>query len=53
MSLITLDNYAEGKWVAPSAPSDTLFNAITGEAIYQAGSGGLDFNAMMRYARNR
>lgn len=51
MSLITLDNYAEGRWVAPSAPSDTLYNAITGEAIYQAGSSGLDFDAMMRYAR--
>lgn len=51
MSLITLDNYAEGKWVAPGTPSDILYNAITGEAIYQAGSAGLDFDAMMRYAR--
>jgi oxepin-CoA hydrolase / 3-oxo-5,6-dehydrosuberyl-CoA semialdehyde dehydrogenase len=51
MSLPILENYAEGKWHAPASPSDTLHNAITGEAIYLAGSGGLDFDAMMQYAR--
>lgn len=51
MSLIALENYAEGKWVAGSTASETLFNAITGEAIYTAGSNGLDFDAMMKYAR--
>lgn len=53
MSLIALENYAEGKWVAGSTASETLFNAITGEAIYTAGSNGLDFDAMMKYARSK
>jgi oxepin-CoA hydrolase/3-oxo-5,6-dehydrosuberyl-CoA semialdehyde dehydrogenase len=51
MSLITLQNFSEGKWITPAAPSDILYNAITGEALYHAGSGGLDFDAMMQYAR--
>ncbi|MBX2904565.1 MAG: phenylacetic acid degradation bifunctional protein PaaZ [Taibaiella sp.] len=46
-----LGNYAEGKWVSPSAEGEVLHNAITGEAIYTAASTGLDFGAMMHYAR--
>jgi oxepin-CoA hydrolase/3-oxo-5,6-dehydrosuberyl-CoA semialdehyde dehydrogenase len=53
MSLISLENYAEGKWVKGATSSDTLYNAITGEAIYSAGSDGLDFDAMMKYARSK
>jgi oxepin-CoA hydrolase/3-oxo-5,6-dehydrosuberyl-CoA semialdehyde dehydrogenase len=53
MSLIALENYAEGKWVAGTSASETLFNAITGDAIYTAGSNGLDFDAMMKYARSK
>jgi oxepin-CoA hydrolase/3-oxo-5,6-dehydrosuberyl-CoA semialdehyde dehydrogenase len=53
MSLIALENYAEGKWVAGTVASETLYNAITGDAIYTAGSNGLDFDAMMQYARSR
>ncbi len=49
--MIALENFAEGKWVKSSTPSETLFNAITGEALYTAGSAGLDFDAMMKYAR--
>lgn len=51
MSLTKLGNYAEGKWVSPSAEGEVLHNAITGEAIYTAASTGLDFGAMMHYAR--
>lgn len=53
MSLISLENYAEGKWVKGTNSSDTLYNAITGDAIYTAGSEGLDFDAMMKYARSK
>lgn len=53
MSLTPLENYAEGHWVKSAHPSDTLFNAITGEAIYTAGSDGLDFEAMMNHARSK
>ncbi len=47
----TLNNYACGQWVAGSGKTQELFNAITGEAIATAGSGGLDFGAMCDYAR--
>ncbi len=51
MSLQKLENYAEGKWVGANNEGEPLFNAITGEAVYTAGSAGLDFGAMMDYAR--
>lgn len=51
MALTQLKNYAEGKWMTAKNDGDQLFNAITGEAIYTASSEGLDFGAMMDYAR--
>lgn len=51
MSVTQLRNYAEGRWHKASGKSETLFNAITGEPIYEASSAGLDFGDMMRYAR--
>lgn len=51
MSLTKLENYAEGKWVGANADGETLYNAVTGDAIYTAGSKGLDFGGMMHYAR--
>ncbi len=51
MSIRQLKNYAEGKWVTAKGEGDMLHNAITGEAVYTASSEGLDFGAMMHYAR--
>ena len=51
MPLPQLKNYAEGRWYTSKAEGDALQNAITGEAIYTASSDGLDFGAMMDYAR--
>lgn len=51
MALTQLKNYAEGKWVTAQKEGDVLRNAITGDAIYTASSDGLDFGAMMDYAR--
>jgi oxepin-CoA hydrolase / 3-oxo-5,6-dehydrosuberyl-CoA semialdehyde dehydrogenase len=45
-----LQNYAQGQWIN-GGTKETLYNAITGEAIYHSGSEGLDFAAMMDYAR--
>ena len=47
-----LRNYALGEWVEGTGKSATLFHAVTGAAIAEASSGGLDFNAMAQYARN-
>lgn len=46
-----LQNYAAGKWVEGSGKATTLYNSITGEAIYEADSSGLDFSIMLEYAR--
>lgn len=51
MALPKLKNYAEGAWRESSTTGETLYNAITGDAIYTASSEGLDFGAMMNYAR--
>lgn len=46
-----LENYALGKWTPGLGEGQTLFNAVTGEAIYTASSRGLNFADMMDYAR--
>lgn len=46
-----LENYALGNWVSGEGDGQTLFNAITGEPVASASSKGLDFSAMMDYAR--
>jgi oxepin-CoA hydrolase/3-oxo-5,6-dehydrosuberyl-CoA semialdehyde dehydrogenase len=46
-----LQNYAAGQWVEGTGKATTLYNSITGEAIYEADSSGLDFGIMMDYAR--
>lgn len=51
MAVKQLKNYAEGKWVTAKTDGDVLHNAITGDAIFTASSEGLDFGAMMHYAR--
>jgi oxepin-CoA hydrolase/3-oxo-5,6-dehydrosuberyl-CoA semialdehyde dehydrogenase len=51
MAVTQLKNYAEGKWIEAPKDGDVLYNAVTGEAVYTAGSTGLDFGAMMQYAR--
>jgi oxepin-CoA hydrolase/3-oxo-5,6-dehydrosuberyl-CoA semialdehyde dehydrogenase len=50
MPVKQLKNYAEGKWVE-AKDGDLLYNAITGDALFTASSQGLDFGAMMHYAR--
>lgn len=51
--MIALDNYAEGQWVSSGSDGELLYNAITGEPIYMASSKGIDFDAMMKYARKK
>ena len=51
MSVTKLKNYAEGHWVNGTKEGETLYNAVTGDAVYNASSDGLDFGAMMQYAR--
>ena len=46
-----LENFALGKWTKGSTEGQMLYNAITGAEIATASSAGLDFGAMMNYAR--
>jgi oxepin-CoA hydrolase / 3-oxo-5,6-dehydrosuberyl-CoA semialdehyde dehydrogenase len=46
-----LQNYAQGQWIAGSGEGKTLYNAITGDEVATASSEGLDFGAMLTYAR--
>jgi oxepin-CoA hydrolase/3-oxo-5,6-dehydrosuberyl-CoA semialdehyde dehydrogenase len=52
MSLKQLRNYAQGAWHTGQGKGEVLYNALTGEELYIASSEGLDFKAMMQYARN-
>ena len=47
-----LPNYALGHWQTPDRTDYHAANAITGAAVAEVGSGGLDFAAMLDYARN-
>ncbi|HMU15682.1 MAG TPA: 3,4-dehydroadipyl-CoA semialdehyde dehydrogenase, partial [Flavobacteriales bacterium] len=46
-----LKNYIAGQWVAGSGKQAELVDASTGELVATTSSGGLDFGAMLTYAR--
>ncbi len=46
-----LESYAAGEWVRGTGKATDLFHAVTGEKIGEASSEGLDFKAMVEYAR--
>lgn len=46
-----LKNYVLGNWVEGLGKGTMLYNAVTGDEVAEASSSGLDFNAMLQYAR--
>ncbi|RNI27781.1 phenylacetic acid degradation bifunctional protein PaaZ [Rufibacter immobilis] len=46
-----VQNYALGEWTPGSGKESEILDAVTGEHLYTSYSGGLDFNAMMEFAR--
>jgi len=46
-----LENYITGKWISGDGDGQTLYNAVTGEAIAAATSKGLDFKSIVEYGR--
>ncbi len=46
-----LENYITGKWVTGDGEGQTLYNAVTGDAIAAASTKGLDFSAVLDYGR--
>ncbi|MFP5471812.1 MAG: aldehyde dehydrogenase family protein, partial [Bacteroidia bacterium] len=49
----TVKNYIQGKWIAGKGEETSLFNAITGEQIGVCSSGGLDYESIMAYGREK
>ncbi|GJM10878.1 MAG: bifunctional aldehyde dehydrogenase/enoyl-CoA hydratase [Lysobacteraceae bacterium] len=48
----TLQSYAMGQWHAGTSGTAPIYNAVTGATLGQVSSDGLDFKAMLDYARN-
>jgi oxepin-CoA hydrolase/3-oxo-5,6-dehydrosuberyl-CoA semialdehyde dehydrogenase len=46
-----LQNFALGQWVQGTGSATDLFHAVTGDKVAEASSAGLDFQAMLHYAR--
>jgi len=46
-----LENYITGKWISGDGDGQTLYNAVTGDAIAAATSKGLDFKSIVEYGR--
>ena len=49
--MLKLENYITGKWITGDGDGQTLYNAITGEAIAVASTKGLDFKSIVEYGR--
>src|SRR6218665_2332170 len=48
-----LKNYVAGQWVAGSGEGQPLYNAVTGNSIAHTSTNGIDFNAVLEYARQK
>ncbi|MBO9199490.1 MULTISPECIES: phenylacetic acid degradation bifunctional protein PaaZ [Niastella] len=46
-----LGNYVTGRWITGDGEGQALYNAVNGETIGFASTRGLDFNAILDYAR--
>ena len=51
MKPIALQNYAEGRWIAGSGAMAELRSAVNGDVVALTSSQGLDFGAMLQFAR--
>jgi len=48
-----LGNFVTGKWIEGTGEGQQLFNAVTGEPFALASSEGLDFEGILKYAREK
>ena len=47
-----LGNYVTGRWIEGGGDLQILSDAVTGVPLYKAGTGGLDFQEILKYARS-
>lgn len=52
LAMTKLENYITGKWITGDGDGQTLYNAVTGDAIATTSTKGLDFKQVADYARN-
>ncbi|HEX4372023.1 MAG TPA: aldehyde dehydrogenase family protein, partial [Puia sp.] len=48
-----LENYITGKWIEGDGDGQTLFNAVTGDAIATASTKNIDFESVLNFARTK
>jgi len=51
--MVTLENYILGKWITGDGNGQVLYNAVSGDTIAKASTKGLDFAAILDYARKK
>ena len=51
MKDMQLENYSQGNWIKGAGKQSELLDASTDDLIATTSSGGLDFGAMLTYAR--
>ncbi|MFD2739505.1 phenylacetic acid degradation bifunctional protein PaaZ [Sulfitobacter aestuarii] len=52
MSLLEINSFAAGSWIAPGTGAREIENAVSGEVMARAGNDGLDAQAMLDHAVN-
>ena len=52
-TIVQLENYVLGQWIAGEDEGQVLFHAITGEPMASASSKGLDFGDILAYGRTK
>ncbi|WP_341236153.1 phenylacetic acid degradation bifunctional protein PaaZ [uncultured Sulfitobacter sp.] len=52
MTLLNVNSFAAGEWIAPGNGSRDIENAVTGEVMARAGNNDLDVQAMLNFAKN-
>ena len=50
MSLLEINSFAAGSWIAPDSSARSIENAVTGEVMARAGNASLDVQSMLAYA---
>jgi len=50
MTFAPIESFAQGKWIAPKGDLRAVHSAVTGEQMFEAGTGSLDFQGMIDFA---
>jgi oxepin-CoA hydrolase/3-oxo-5,6-dehydrosuberyl-CoA semialdehyde dehydrogenase len=49
--MLSTENFITGRWIRGEGDGQLLYNAVTGEPIARASTKGVDFESVLRYAR--